>query len=423
MKKYLIIIPLLTVLAAAAVVFAVMSKSNTDKPEQTTTPYKLSQSVYTGMLSEKGTLDFPLLQTDIDNLFYLANPNGSVVFYGYTPEGLVPYTGKVSTLKTEVTCSHQDIPVTLTFVKQGNKITGYGLFSTEISKAPVKIYAYAFFKITSLPAAYSKSGVLLLVDFDKANFYINEKLYTEAFILTLGNGNTKRLITDNSRTIDTIGAFRSDWVLFYEDFLESLGSKALFLSSRDYNLDQKGLVSEILAISSPKPPRIVKGLLGLWARVTKEGVVYLRKTNDGFKSVLFANSKEAVIKEFSGDYFKDYIYSGKYVLNKSTLILTDLFTGKEKSLNSFTVSANSLLSISPKGTWAVIASTDGIGVKASQTLVLYNLSTGIGKTVTEPLMFLQSGANFCWIDNNTLLHLRPSSDKGTGLSYCILKMS
>jgi len=426
MKTYKILIPVLLILASASVVFAVVSNHYTKniKPaEQVTTNFSLAGSKYSAMLSGSGALDYPLLQTDIDGLFYLANPNGTVVFYEVAPAGLIPYKGTVSTLKTKVTCSGQNIPVKLTYIRQGDKITGFGLFTTAISKAPVKIFEYAFFKITSLPSGYGKSGVLLLVDFDKTHFYLNDKLYTEAFILSPGSGKTANLVTNNARTIDITGAFRSDWIMLNDGFLNSLGGKPYYLSSRDYNLDKKGLISEIITVGGSKPARVVTGALGLWARVTEKGTAYLRGTDNGFKSVLLADKKETVVKEFSGDYFKDYISSGSYVLNKKSLILTDLLTGEDKALKNVEVNDYSVLSVSPNGAWAVIASTGGTGLKASQSISFCSLSAGTVKTVTEPLIFLQTGANFCWLDNNTLLHLRPDSDDGTGISYCIVKMT
>lgn len=423
MKKYKILIPVLSVIAAASIVFAlILPKTFNDAGVTTTKPFVFAESKYTPMLSFSGSVDFPLLQTDIDNLFYLANPDGSAAFYEYTGSGLAPYKGKVYTLQIKAACSNQNIPVKLSYVKKGGAITGFGLFTTKISKTDVKIFEYAFFKVTKLPAGYGKSGALLLIDFDKENFYLNDKLYSEAFILNTGTGEMKRLTTDLARTVALNGAFRADWILLNDGFLESLGSKAFFLSSRDYNLDQKGLISDILTNADRRPERTVKGILGLWARVTNKGTAYLRKTDKGFKSVLLTNKKEQLIKDFTGDYFKDYLLSGNYIFNRSSGVLTNLLSGKETATGYVTASVNSILSVNPNGSFAVVASTDGSGVKASQSLAICDLSNSTVKTVTEPLIFSQTAANFCWADNNTLLHLRPGGEDGTGLGYCVIKM-
>ncbi len=425
MKKYKILIPVLSFFAAASIVSAVLiPKYFGNHADQSVTVFTLADSEYTPLLSFSGTLDFPPLQTDIDNIFYTVTPDdGSVAFYEYVSARFVPYPGEIFTLETTAACSSQVIPVKLFYINQGGKITGFGLFTSSISKDPVKIYDYAFFKITQLPAGYGKSGALLLVDFNKDAFLRNEKLYTEAFTINLEKGKTTRLTTDTARTVGTTGAFRPDWIMLNDDFLENLGDKPLFLSSRDYNLEKKGYISDLLTIGDPRPSRTVTGILGLWARVTEKGITYLRSTETGFNAVLASGKTETVVKSFSGDYFNDYLCSGKYIFNKTNFVLTDLITAGEKTLENISAGASSVLSVSPNGTWAVIASTNGNGAKASQSLSICDLNTGKVKTITEPLLFSQANANFCWVDNNTLIHLRPSGDDGTGLNYCILNLT
>ncbi len=436
MKKYKIIIPILSVLAVLTVAAALLApgyfkSAFSDKPkEQTTANFTLAQSKYTPMLTGTGALGFPPLQTDIPNLFYTINPaDGAVAYYEGTARGLVAYKGTVETVEITVTCSYQKIPVKLYYAKQGGKTIGYGLFTA--TPAPTDVYAYAFLKLTDLPVAYGKGGQLLLVDFDKTNFWINDKLYTEAFIVNLNNpkAEPKTLTTDNSRTVDLNGAMRSDWVLFHDNFLEGLGNKSYFLSSRAYNLDQKGLVSDILEFNKSQSsiktiPRAVSGILGLWARVEGDNLIYLKATDKGFDCLKFDGKNEQIAKSFAGNYFEDYLQNGNHLLHKKTLVLTNLLTGGEKTLTGFPADAVMLFSVSPDGSRALAASTSAGATPSTskQTLALYNLETGTPTIVTEPLIFSQSNANFCWIDNNTLFHLRPTGDDATGLSYCIIKL-
>jgi hypothetical protein len=434
MKKYKILLPILSlaaVLTAAAAIFApgfFQDYFLGRESEQSKPAFTLAASTYTPALAHSGHLDFPPFQSDIDNVFYTVKPaSGAVAFYEYTGAALIPYSGIVKTAEITANCSNQDIPVKLYYIEQSGKVTGCGLFTTAISAQAVKIYEYAFFKITDLPAAYGKSGQLLLVDFDKNNFWVSDKLYTEAFILSLEDNTpkAKKLTTNDSRTIDLKGAFRSDWVLLYDDFIESLGDKAYFLSSRDYNLDQKGLVADILTIADPKPPRTVTGILGLWARVTAKGLTYLRATETGFDCVVLEGKDEKVFKSFTGDYFKDYLINGNFLLNKTSLVLTDLLTGAEKTLTGIQPGTLTFLSVSPGGKRVVLAAAGAgeVPAQAMQKLVFHNIVTGETKTFEEPLLFSQTNANFCWADENTLFHLRPTNDDGTGLGYCFIKMS
>jgi len=433
MKKYKILLPILCVAAAAAIVCAILApgyfKRNVPgKPDtKNSVVFTLSQSKYTPLLTLAGSLDLPPLQTDIKDLFYTVSPtDGAVNFYAYAAGALLPYEGTVTTVDKTVTCSNQELPVKLYYVEKDGVTTGYGLFTAADQTVP-KVYDYAFFKIAGLPGAYGTDGALLLINFDKNTFWVKDRVYTEAFIIGLnGSGlETKRFTNNKARTIDERGALRSDWILLTDDFLASLGTKSYFLSSRDYTLDKKGQVADILTNAEPKPPRVVTGILGLWVRVTEKGPAYLRATQTGFDCIVFEDKKETVLKSFTGDYFKDYLHSGNFVLNKTSLVLTDLLTGAEKTLTGVQAGNAAFLSVSPDGTRAVIA-TPGAGdtqAKAPQTLVLYNLSTNAANTITEPLLFSQTNANFGWTDNNTLFHLRPTNDDGTGLGYCFITMS
>ncbi len=433
MKKNNLLLAILCVLAAAAVVCAVLApgyfkKHVTGKPDkQTNENFSLSQSKYTPQITLTGNLDLPPLQTDIKNLFYTVNPgNGEVLFYEYAAGALLPYGGAVTTVDKTVFSSSQEIPVKLYYVQSGGVTTGYGLFTSADQTAP-QVHDYAFFKVTALPTAYGSDGALLLIDFDKNNFWLNNRVYTEAFVIGLeGSGvKTKRLVTDNARTVGERGALRSDWVLLTDGFLASLGSKPYFLSSRDYTLDKKGLIADILTVAEPKPPRVITGILGLWARVTEKGPTYLRATQTGFDCIVYEDKVETVVKSFEGDYFKNFLSSGNFVFNKTSLVLTDLLSGTEKTLAGIQAGGATFLSVSPDGMRAVIA-VPGAGdmrAKSPQTLVLYNLGTNEAKTFTEPLLFSQTNANFCWTDNNTLFHLRPTNDDGKGLGYCFITMS
>lgn len=434
MKKYKIIVPLLSALAVFAIVTAPLApgyfkKTLSDDPnDQLFADFTLAQSTYTQMLTGTGTVDFPPLQTDIPTLFYAINPaDGSVAYYEAAATGLVPYKGTVKTVEVTVTCSDQKIPVTLYYTQQGEKTVGYGLFT-----GPADIYVYAFFKLTDLPRAYDKDGHLLLMDFDKDNFWIKDKLYTEAFFINLDRTGSEpqKMTTDNSRTVDLSGAMRSDWVLFTDNFLKNLGNKPYFLSSRDYNLDQKGLVSDVLEYKKSQSrikrlPSAATGILGLWARGEGDSLMYLKARENGFDCLKFDGKNEQIMKSFAGDYFEDYLQNGNYLLNKKTLVLTDLLTGAEKTLTDFPADRVMLFSVSPDGSHVVAATTSARATPSAskQTLALYNLETQTQTIVSEPLVFSQTNANFCWIDNNTLFHLRPADDDATGLSYCTIKLS
>ena len=81
-----------------------------------------------------------------------------------------------------------------------------------------------------------------------------------------------------------------------------------------------------------RPEIAVKDILGTWFVNDANGMHYLRKTEKGFANVINQNNAEKVLTEFDGDYFADYIPDGKWLINKKSLVVTDLMTGATKTL-------------------------------------------------------------------------------------------
>lgn len=421
MKKYKFLLPVLGVLAAAAIVFAVLADDIAQhrQPDAPTgSPYLYEDSAYTPRLTATGDIGFPLLPTDFSAVFCPADPGGRFSFLEYTEGDLVPYSGETKTLTVTVPCSNQDIPVTLYYIEKDGRLSGYGLFTTALSDAPVYLFDYAFFKLTDLPTAYGKSGALLLVSFDKTVFGTGDKLYTEAFVLNMATGKPTRFTTDNARTVGPDGALRSDWILLDDGFLKSLGEEALFLSGRDYTLDKQGLSASILKNADVRPPRVRNDLLGLWARVDGDALLFLRQTQNGFRAVRYADNAETVIREFEGDYFTDFVRDGNYLLDTRAAVVTDLLTGKQVTVEGGAADGKVTLCVNPEGTRAVIAATDTDKAPGLQTLRFADLRTGACETFTEPLLFDTADPGFAWTDENTLLHVRPRGENAAGLVWC-----
>lgn len=140
MKARKLLLPLLLILAVMSVCLAVFGprflKQRTDGKHHNNdidSNFSLKNSRYTPALTLTDMPEFPPLLTDIPNIFYTVNPkNGDVSFFEYSPTGLNPYGGEVFSVEKTVTCSHQDIPVTLSYIEKDGKVAGY-----EIGRAHV----------------------------------------------------------------------------------------------------------------------------------------------------------------------------------------------------------------------------------------------------------------------------------------------
>ena len=93
-------------------------------------------------------------------------------------------------------------------------------------------------KLTAKPAGYGE-GYLLLADFDKNNFYKEEKLYSEIYNFNLAKSSASTYVSNHTRMIDKNGTFRQDWTLLTDDFVKNLGNSKYFLSSRNHRYQIK----------------------------------------------------------------------------------------------------------------------------------------------------------------------------------------
>jgi len=430
-KKYTAIIIALAVLAAASAAlyfFGMDLLLPGGEDKLPTAEFSLENSPYTAVLESRESVSRPLLPTGIDSLFYAANLDGEIWFYSVTPDGVVQsYMGDVKTVEAKVVCSHQTIPVRLSYLQKDGVLTGFGLF-TSAQGTDVRIYDYVFCQLVNLPSAYGRDDALLLVDFNKSQLYSADKLYSDMFALNLRIGRAAALMVDSGRMVDGSGAFRKDWMLSDPAFLRTVKNTAYFLSGRHYATDQHGEICDIMTIqkSSNTPPIAAKGILGTWARVTDKGLCYLKSQAGGFASLCLADKKESVVKSFSGDYRADYIQSGDYILNKSSLALTNLLTGEEKTIDlKFTKPDGFCLS--PDGQSiallrnGVVAENAAEGRLPVQGIAYYSFSSREGAVWEEPLLFAEEAPGFVWLDNATLLHFRPEKDDNTGLMACFVK--
>lgn len=423
MKNSKILVTILALAAALSIVFYVFSTNyeGHSSEEETTVDvlsnYSFDGSKYTAAITKSGTVDLPLMPTDIEGIYYVMNALGEVTYYTVANGTPTAYTGTVSTVESTITCSYQDIPVTLYCIEQDSKVCGYGLFTTANNTA-VRIFDYAFFKVTSMPSAYGE-GSMILVNFDKTAFASDNKIFSEAFEFSVGSGKQgDSVFTSNGRITGENGAFRNDWTMLTDDFMLSLVSEPYFVTGREYNLDQYKIKSDIMKRNgSSKSKTIVSEILGTWARATQDdSLVYLRATETGFECV--STSSEVPIKTFTGDYFTEYMHCGNYVFNRATSTLTNLLTGADSVIGNVVFSGSIMyFSVSPDGKSAVFAS--GENIAALQTIAVCNLETGTTEAYNEPLLFSTEYPEFTWLDNSSFMHTRPATADGTGLQYVI----
>ncbi len=417
MKKLKILVAVLLVTAiASGAVFFFTSKDDTKITENPMpVMYSFEESKYTlnPALSVKGANGEIFLPTDFGGIYYTASLSGAVAFYEYANGAMTPCALEVKQVKTNLKASYETIPVTVNYIEKDGKVCGYGVYTSDMG-GDVDVYAYAFAKLTMKPAGYG-SGHLLLADFDKNNFYNPAKLYSEIYNFNLAKGTASTYVSNHTRMIDKNGTFRQDWTLLTEDFIKNLGSANYFLSSRYYNQDDKGKRADVMVLSNAYRPKIVvKDILGTWFVNDANGMHYLKKTENGFANILNVNSAEQTLSSFEGDFYSDYLQSGKYLINKKSLVMIDLLTGASKTLKDIVIENADSFSVSPDGTKAVFAAygepnSNGAPV---QTLTYCTVDGSADPVIySEPMLFSES-SSFVWLDNASVMSVRALSGDG-----------
>ncbi len=377
------------------------------------TVYDFNGTAYTKMVSAKGTNGEIFLPSDIANVYFTADLAGNVKFYDYSNGAFAASTLPVKQIKANLAATYETIPVTVNYIEKDGKTFGIGVFTSDMS-ASVKVYSYAFVKLINKPSGYG-AGHLLLADFEKENFYKADKVYSEIYNFDLASGKASTYVSNNTRLIDKNGAFRNDWTMLTDDFIANLGGAKYFFSSRYYTGDERGTRADIMVLSNAYRPEIVaKDILGTWFVNDSNGMHYLRKTDKGFNNVLNQNKTETVLTEFEGDYFTDYLQDGQWLINKKSLVMTDLMTGATKTLKDININGFNCVSVSPDGSKLVFAKNGAANENgAIIQQVVYCTADGSKEPAfyNEPLLFNES-SSFVWLDNGNVMSVRALD--GTG---------
>lgn len=355
-------------------------------------------------IKDQQSFDYPLMATELNNVYVSANPYGLFSFYSIENGKFVPVESQEMEIK--VPCSNQQVPAKLQYVERDGKVCGYGLFLTTLFEDDVRLYNYAFFHLTEMPSNYG-SGKMLLVDFDEGDFAKKDKNYTEVFSFDMASQQAKRITSDNGRTVDNLGRLRTDWAQMNEALLQLNGNK-LYLTGRNYQLDSA--TADIVQnndTSNTKPKLMVSGLWENWMHTENGKTYYAKETENGFDICCMNTSGS---EEDVGSYsvsLDSYLFSGDYMLEKNTLALKRISTNENKgNLKSEAIHTQpTAFSVSPDGKKAVVL-IDG----NSQSVLLFDMTTGqcqlaegIGLFVTncDPVLWLADGSFMTNGDNGS----------------------
>lgn len=352
--------------------------------------------------------EYPLVQSDIDNIFYCISPDGTVEFYEFGKDMLSKYSGEVNSVDLKPLLTYYAVPITVYYIEVDGKTIGYGLFTTENTRAEVNLYSYAFAKLTDAPTVYGVDGKMLLISTNPDEVYSADKIYTEAFSVDMDTQKCSPITAQRDRNADKTGRLSERWSMFTDSYLASVSKKAGMISGRLYN--EGTAVFDAYDLNESLNTPEIKGMWGTYLRETENGaLVYIKKTDDGFKSVEFiAEEKELAFIKSKAEGEKNLVFSGDWVYDLKAEKFTSLLTGKtvegkklDEGIADFCANAD--------GSKIAVALSDG----DSHTLAVVSADGKVKNYACD-----KAYSDMLFINSGTLVATAPAND-GTWVNYII----
>lgn len=378
MKKYKVILTVLLVVlvaVAAVLVTGVLDIKKTpaldpDSGNQATS------TVYTDTYAASDAVKLPLMKTDFEDIYYTMSRKGAVTFYQVTNTEVKPIKETESYEVTAV-CSAQELTAKVHILERDGRTFGCGLFTNELHPE-VLIYDYAFFRVADMFDSYrdtngvnyaGRGAKLLLIDTDSDRAYVDEKVYSEAFVLNEDH-TTSLLLSNDQRVVGIDAREKTDYKMFTDDILDQhTAANILFFSSRYYvdyaDSGKADIFTSGGSGTNIDNVRYVIDIDGLYFWNFEGETYFFRNNQDGSFSLMAynpSNQETRPLEAFSGDLNKDYIVRGRWLFNKKTGSLMNVITGETKQVvyscfeNTF---AADMFDISENGRYCAVRGQNG----------------------------------------------------------------
>lgn len=402
-KKNKIVIAVLSLLLVVGIVAVIFTSGGA----KTVKGNKIEDSI-------SGTIktDYPLVQTDVDNIFYEPNPDGTIKFYRINDQEIYGYTdSEVKTASAKIEISYQTVPIKIYYINTDNGVVGYGLFTAE-QDSNVKLLSYVLVKLIATPEAYkSEAGTkyMLLADADAEDAYKINKTYSEIYSFNIDSGKTERLISQRDRTVQEDGTVNEGWTIFTDSSMNCLEKNDLFASTRTHDSRAEEKLYSIMNIansSSMKKATAAKIQDSPSCEIReKDGDWYCFASTDTGFDIVKNGDKKNPIKSFEGS-FSDYDVTGDWILNKTTCEVTNIYTGETKSLESVDLTGFSEFIVNADGTKLAIV----LNSEKTQSIICCDMQNGTQLVINNDSYDSGIG-NTCFVDASHILLSNYDSEK------------
>ena len=401
MKKYKVILTLLLIVlvaVAAVLVSGVLDIRNTPTVDPDSGNSAPSTS-YTDTYVKSDAVKLPLMKTDFEDVYYTMSKTGEVRFYRVSASAVTPIA-ETESYEVSAVCSAQTLTATVHVLELDGRTYGCGLFTNELHP-DVLIYDYAFFRVADMFESYrdtngvnyaGRGAKLLLIDTDKSRFYINEKVYSEAFVLNEDHS-TKLFLSNDQRTQGMDAKEKVDYKMFTDDILDQhKTANVLFFSSRFYVDYAESGKADIFTSGGSGTNidnvRYVSEIDGLYFWLYEGDTYFFRKNvDDSFSLMAYnpSNQETRPVDAFAGSLEDDYIVRGRRIFNKKTGAMMDVITGETKQVTYTCFKEGfvaDLFEVSANGRYCAVRGADEKNVAA---LGVMDLETGTMIAYTDEI--------------------------------------
>ena len=373
-----------------------------DSPEITTD--KAGEKLSDVQISS-GTVGQNIVQSDIPDIFFgFSESDYQLQYYQYTNNKMTAVKSNAS-VKASVNMGNEDVPVTIDYIELGDKIFGMGLFKADENQE-VYFYKMLVFKLVNLPKGYEQEGKALLLATESKNALTQSNiLWTESFVVDLNTGKTERFLKIVNRTINMNGAGVADFCMLTSDGYNSTTGKIPFISGRKYPVNSGQ--QDIFIKNGTKEEVLVSDIYGKFLLTDGNDIIFMRKNGVEFDVVRLSGEEEKVIRTYPGSMGSDYLLTDHYIFNKETGMLYDLFTGEEKLVAGYKISAE-MVQISPDGKYLVMLGT--VKNMMDYQVHIFNLETGDYSAYEDKNYSKHS--NLTFINNTTAVYVVVDPNQG-----------
>lgn len=362
--------------------------------------------------------DYPLVQTQQENIFYEAYPDGNIKYFKFSDNEFIEITN-VKSKKITVTCSYQKVDMTIHYLEDTDVGTiGYGLFSVK-QKSDVKSFSYIFARMIDCPSSYkdsARTAYVLLLDMDAEDAYKAEKTYSDIYSFDMSSGTTSLIMSSRDRTVQEDATQNENWTIFTDASVNSMSKYDWFASTRYHDTGAEKVLYDFMSVESSRSTKKASSTefvdspsYNIWE---KDGSVYFFADKDDGFSLVKNGDKDKPLKEFSGS-FKDYAVSGHFILDLSSMDFTDVYTGETISVKKARLNSFSGFIASPGGkSFVVFCGGD------KQAMIIYDTENNKAQIISDSDIFNSGICNYCFINNKTVIVSNYAED-GTALNRVV----